>query len=71
MSQKIAFITGGNRGLGFQTALDLKAKSTKVVIGSRNFEQSREAFAKLRAASVDDVWRRSLPISSLLPGRFR
>jgi len=35
MAQKIAFITGGNRGLGFQTALDLKDPGVKVVIGSR------------------------------------
>ena len=39
MSQKIAFITGGNRGLGFQTALDLKGPGTKVVIGSRDLKQ--------------------------------
>ncbi len=48
MSQKIAFITGGNRGLGFQTALDLKDKDTKVVIGSRDLEEGRKAAEKLR-----------------------
>ena len=53
MSQKIAFITGGNRGLGFQTALDLKNAGTKVVIGSRDLKQGEEAVAKLRAAGVD------------------
>ncbi|HTB95934.1 MAG TPA: SDR family oxidoreductase [Terracidiphilus sp.] len=53
MSQKIAFITGGNRGLGFQTALDLKAADVKVVIGSRDLEQGQKAVAKLRAAGVD------------------
>ncbi len=53
MSQKIAFITGGNRGLGFQTALDLKSPDTKVVIGSRDLKQGEEAVAKLRAAGVD------------------
>ena len=53
MSQKIAFITGGNRGLGFQTALDLKDPETKVVIGSRDLKQGEEAVAKLRAAGVD------------------
>jgi NAD(P)-dependent dehydrogenase (short-subunit alcohol dehydrogenase family) len=53
MSQKIAFITGGNRGLGFQTALDLKDAATKVVIGSRNLEQGQKAVEKLRAAGVD------------------
>ncbi len=39
MSQKIAFITGGNRGLGFQTALELKAAGVKSVIGSRDLDQ--------------------------------
>jgi NAD(P)-dependent dehydrogenase (short-subunit alcohol dehydrogenase family) len=53
MSQKIAFITGGNRGLGLQTALDLKGKDTKVVIGSRDLEQGKKALEKLRAAGVD------------------
>lgn len=53
MSQKVAFITGGNRGLGFQTALDLKAEGVKVVIGSRDAEQGKKAMAKLKAAGVD------------------
>ena len=53
MSQKIAFITGGNRGLGFQTALELKDAGVKVVIGSRDLAQGELAVAKLRAAGVD------------------
>jgi NAD(P)-dependent dehydrogenase (short-subunit alcohol dehydrogenase family) len=53
MSEKISFITGGNRGLGFQTALDLKQAGVKVVIGSRDLVQGEQAVAKLRAAGVD------------------
>ena len=56
MAQKIAFITGGNRGLGFQTALDLgqkKEEKIKVVIGSRDKTQGEQALARLRAAGVD------------------
>jgi NAD(P)-dependent dehydrogenase (short-subunit alcohol dehydrogenase family) len=53
MPQKIAFITGGNRGLGFQTALDLKDAGVKVVIGSRDLAQGEQAVQKLRAAGVD------------------
>ena len=53
MPQKIAFITGGNRGLGFQTALDLKDAGVKVVIGSRDLAQGEQAVKKLRAAGVD------------------
>ena len=53
MDQKIAFITGGNRGLGFQTALDLKDPNVRVVIGSRDQAQGEKAVEKLRAAGVD------------------
>jgi NAD(P)-dependent dehydrogenase (short-subunit alcohol dehydrogenase family) len=53
MSQKVAFITGGNRGLGFQTAIELKDAGVMVVIGSRNLAQGEQAVAKLRAAGVD------------------
>ena len=53
MAQKIAFITGGNRGIGYQTALDLKGEGVKVVIGSRDLKQGEEAVNKLRAAGVD------------------
>jgi NAD(P)-dependent dehydrogenase (short-subunit alcohol dehydrogenase family) len=53
MSQKIAFITGGNRGLGFQTALELGQSGITVVIGSRDLIQGEQAVAKLRAAGVE------------------
>jgi NAD(P)-dependent dehydrogenase (short-subunit alcohol dehydrogenase family) len=53
MAEKIAFITGGNRGLGFQTALDLKNPHTKVVIGARDLKRGEDAVRKLRAAGVD------------------
>ena len=55
MAQRIAFITGGNRGLGFQTALDLGRDKSgiKVVISARDRAQGEEAVARLRAAGVD------------------
>ncbi len=54
MAKKIAFITGGNRGIGLQTALDLGSlPDIKVVIGSRDLKQGQEALIKLRAASAD------------------
>jgi NAD(P)-dependent dehydrogenase (short-subunit alcohol dehydrogenase family) len=52
MSKKIAFITGGNRGIGFQTAIELKDVA-KVVISSRDLKQGETALHKLRAAGVD------------------
>lgn len=56
MAQKIAFITGGNRGIGYQTALELGSKKDlgiKVVIGSRDLAQGQDAANKLRAAGAE------------------
>jgi len=53
MAQKVAFITGGNRGIGLQTARDLKGTGTKVVIGSRDAAQGEKAVKELRAEGVD------------------
>ena len=53
MSDKIAFITGGNRGIGFQTALELGAAGVKVIIGSRDLAQGEAAAAKLRDQGID------------------
>jgi NAD(P)-dependent dehydrogenase (short-subunit alcohol dehydrogenase family) len=53
MAEQVAFITGGNRGIGFQTALDLKGPGVKVVIGSRDLAQGEKAVEKLRAQGVD------------------
>ena len=52
MPEKIAFITGGNRGIGFHTALALKG-AAKVVIGSRDGAQGEKALKKLREAGAD------------------
>lgn len=52
MPDKIAFITGGNRGLGFQIALDLKGEAS-VVIGSRNTAEGKAAVEKLHKAGAD------------------
>jgi NAD(P)-dependent dehydrogenase (short-subunit alcohol dehydrogenase family) len=54
MAEKIAFITGGNRGIGLQTALDLGSlPGIKVFIGSRSRAEGQKAVEKLRAAGAD------------------
>jgi NAD(P)-dependent dehydrogenase (short-subunit alcohol dehydrogenase family) len=45
---KVAFITGGNRGLGFETARILGKQGITVVIGSRDLAQGEAAAKKLR-----------------------
>ncbi len=54
MAEKIAFITGGNRGIGLQTAQDLGSlPGIKVIIGSRDIGQGQKAVQKLRAAGAN------------------
>ena len=53
MTKKIAFITGGNRGIGLQTASDLGKVGVAVVIGSRDLKQGEKALARLRAEGAD------------------
>ncbi len=51
-SKKVAFITGGNRGLGFETARELGKQGIIVVLGSRDLEKGKAAAATLRAEGI-------------------
>jgi NAD(P)-dependent dehydrogenase (short-subunit alcohol dehydrogenase family) len=52
---KVAFITGGNRGLGFETARELGQKGIKVVIGSRDATKGEAATRKLGQLGVEAI----------------
>jgi NAD(P)-dependent dehydrogenase (short-subunit alcohol dehydrogenase family) len=49
---KIAFITGGDRGLGLQTARELGKLGVLVVLGSRDVERGKAATAALRSEGI-------------------
>jgi len=51
--QKIAFITGANRGIGFETAKKLGKLGIFPVIGSRNEEAGKAAVEKLKAEGIE------------------
>jgi NAD(P)-dependent dehydrogenase (short-subunit alcohol dehydrogenase family) len=53
MAEKVAFITGGNRGLGFETARQLGAAGVEVIIGSRDQSSGEQALQKLRAEGYE------------------
>jgi len=49
---KVAFITGGNRGIGLQTAKDLGKHGITVVIGTRDPHKAEAALGELRGAGI-------------------
>ncbi|WP_323991489.1 SDR family NAD(P)-dependent oxidoreductase [Nguyenibacter sp. L1] len=49
MTERIALITGGNKGLGFETARRLKSMGFRVYIGARESERGIEAASRLNA----------------------
>ncbi len=52
---KVAFITGGNRGLGLETARILGKQGITVILGSRDLKKGQEAAEKLRGEGVKSV----------------
>lgn len=51
--QKIAFITGANRGIGFETAKQLGVQGIKVILGARDAAKGQQAVTALQAQGVD------------------
>ncbi|PWW56087.1 NADP-dependent 3-hydroxy acid dehydrogenase YdfG [Actinokineospora spheciospongiae] len=51
--QKIALVTGANKGIGYEIAAGLGARGFTVGVGARDTGRREEAVARLRAAGVD------------------
>ena len=51
--EKLAFITGANRGIGFETAKKLAQSGIKVILGSRDLNKGEEAVKKLSNLGID------------------
>jgi NAD(P)-dependent dehydrogenase (short-subunit alcohol dehydrogenase family) len=52
-TEKIALITGGNRGVGLETARELGRKGFKIVIGTRELGRADDALASLRKEGIE------------------
>ena len=55
ISEKVAFITGANKGIGLETARGLGQLGLTVVIGSRDEARGRAAAEKLRSEGIEGV----------------
>lgn len=51
--KKVAFITGANRGIGFETAKRMAQESIKVILGSRDLNKGKKAVKKLNSMEID------------------
>ena len=53
MKEKIAFVTGANKGIGFGIAKHLGLSGWQVLIGARDEQRAEKAVSELRSAGVD------------------
>ena len=53
MSNKIALVTGANKGIGFGIAKHLGLSGWQVIIGARNEERAEKALSELKSAGVN------------------
>ena len=51
--EKVAFISGANRGIGFETTKKLAETGVKVILGSRDLNKGKDAVNKLSALGLE------------------
>ena len=51
--EKVAFISGANRGIGFETSKKLAELGIKVILGSRDLNKGKEAIEKLASQGIE------------------
>ena len=51
--EKVAFISGANRGIGFETSKKLAETGVKVILGSRDMSKGKEAVEKLKSLGIE------------------
>merc|ERR1712223_1586670 len=62
---KVVVITGGNTGIGYETALDLAKRGATIIMGCRNIKKANDAALKIRAAGKEPGHVFSLDLASL------
>ena len=65
MKEKIAFVTGANKGIGFGIAKHLGLSGWQVIIGARDEQRAEKAVSELRSAGVDVLGWMNLELRNL------
>jgi NAD(P)-dependent dehydrogenase (short-subunit alcohol dehydrogenase family) len=54
-AKKIALVTGGNKGIGFEICRNLAGAECTVLLGARNAERGQQAVRQLEQAGIKDI----------------
>jgi NAD(P)-dependent dehydrogenase (short-subunit alcohol dehydrogenase family) len=70
LSGKVIIVTGGNSGIGYETALEFARKRAHVILGCRDLGKARTAVEQIKAASPSaDVDAMQLDLANLASAR--
>ncbi|KAL0066451.1 short-chain alcohol dehydrogenase [Marasmius tenuissimus] len=64
LSGRVVMVTGGNTGIGYETAKAVLAKNAKVYIACRSSEKGQSAITRLREQTGKDAHFLKLDLSS-------
>lgn len=62
-AQKIALVTGGNRGIGLETAKQLAEQGVQVFLAARTLKAAEEATAKLKIGGLNGIYPVQLDVT--------
>ena len=63
LSEKVALVTGGSRGIGRATALGFAAEGCNVAICARGSEQLERTLSELRQGASGEAWGRTADVT--------